>query len=168
MEAGPKDTMDERQTRFNGLFVQHYEEIYRYLSGMYPEQVEDLVQETFMTLLDRLEEVEESTVRAWLYRVAMNKGIDAVRSNKRRSLRHEHAHTLEATHTEGAEVQVLVRLALEKLEERQVQLLHLYSCGLSYEELACVLGVQKSSISQLLSRAKKAFEESYQRFSMSA
>lgn len=155
--------VDPRQAHFDALFRTYYQEIYRYVCGRDPANADDLVQETFLALYDNLDQIEPTTVRAWLYRVAGNKGVDVMRSSKRRQSRDEVAQSAASPSShEAAETQALVRLALEKLKPRDAQILELHSCGLSYSELADVLGVKPSSISQLLYRAKQAFALHYQ------
>lgn len=156
-QSGTKKLAPSQQI-FERLFRKHYEEIRRYVAGMYPEHAEDIVQDTFMKLLTNIDNVEEQSVRAWLYRVASNKGIDLTRANRSRAKRHEQSHTPQRTTQQTTEVQALVRLAMQRLAPKQAQLLHLYGAGLSYDEMADVMQVKKSSISQLLLRAKRAFE----------
>ena len=62
-----------------------------------------------------------------------------------------------------ADVQETVRAALASLDERQVQLLLLRQEGLSYRELATVLGVAPGSVGTLLARAEAAFERTYRK-----
>lgn len=158
--------MPTQKDHFDEWFQRYYQEIYRYLSGLYPTLAEDLVQETFLTLYHQRDTMKEESLRAWLYRVAMNKGIDAVRSSKSRQQRHQAAQEEQSGtvlhNPEHSETRTSVRMLLKKMEPRQAQLLYLYSCGLSHQELAEVMEVQKSSISQLLLRAKKAFATQYQ------
>lgn len=155
--------MDPKQAQFDMLFRKHYQEIYRYVSGQYPAMADDIAQDTFLTLYDHLEHIQPKAVRAWLYRVAINKGMDAVRSSTRRLRRHEKVQPSLEWKQNATETQVLVRLVLDKLKPRDAQLLQLHSCGLSYNELADVLEVKPGSISQLLARAKSAFSSHYKR-----
>jgi RNA polymerase sigma-70 factor (ECF subfamily) len=151
-----------KRAQFDVLFRKHYQEIFRYLSGQYPTMAEDLAQETFLALYDHLETVRPEATRAWLYRVAINKGADAMRSQQRRHRRHESAREAEqAIGVDTSETQVLVRLVLDKLKPREAQLLQLHSCGLSYGEMAEVLQLKPGSMSQLLFRAKQSFSLYY-------
>src|SRR5881392_3058128 len=49
------------------------------------EDAEDLLQETLLAAWRDLEQYEErASVRAWLYRIATNRSLDALRANRRR------------------------------------------------------------------------------------
>ncbi len=68
------------------LFERHHGEIYAYLCGMLrePAWAEDLAQETFLRVLQarrRLAEVRNH--RAWLYRVATNVALNALKRRRR-------------------------------------------------------------------------------------
>ena len=68
------------------LFERYHEEIYAYLCGMVHEQAwaEDLAQEAFLRVLQargRLAEVRNH--RAWLYRVATNVALNALKRRHR-------------------------------------------------------------------------------------
>jgi RNA polymerase sigma-70 factor (ECF subfamily) len=62
---------------------------------------------------------------------------------------------------EQAEQQDLARQVLAKMNERQAQLLTLRYSGLSYKEIAGILGLSPTSIGPLLVRAEREFEECY-------
>lgn len=157
------DVMD--QQRFNRLFVEHYQGIYRLLyrlSGGHQE-AEDLAQEVFLRLHDHYESIASDKVKAWLYQVASNLGLNAIRGRKRRSSwtrMFAREQEWEAPATDPAK-SLHVRHTLSELPERQAQLLMLYAAGLTRQEMADVLDVQPSSLGQLLLRAKKAFEWQY-------
>src|SRR2546429_1037501 len=56
---------------------------YRLLGSV--QDAEDLVQETLLAAWRGLEQFEErASVRAWLYRIATNRSLDALRASRRR------------------------------------------------------------------------------------
>lgn len=72
---------------FASLFDQHRRELrvhcYRMVGNL--DDAEDLVQETFMRAWRGRDSFEgRSTVRAWLYRIATNASLDAIKRSKRR------------------------------------------------------------------------------------
>ncbi|MCB9638649.1 MAG: sigma-70 family RNA polymerase sigma factor [Myxococcales bacterium] len=153
---------------FRALFVRYHDGLYRMLYQMVGarQEAEDLLQETFVRLHDHQEEVEPEKAKAWLYQVATRLGLNAMRDTKRRNRWHQEAtqqaESVGATITKGDPATTMaVRDALNQLPERQTELLLMYAAGLNHEELADALGVQKSSLSQLLFRSKKAFEQIY-------
>ncbi len=107
---------------------------------------------------------------AWVYRVATNAGLDAIRSNARRRRREQEAgaESLRATATGGALDELLrqercarVQTVLATLKPREAQLLLLRANGLAYRELAQTLGIQPSSVGTLLARAEAEFERKF-------
>jgi RNA polymerase sigma-70 factor (ECF subfamily) len=55
-----------------------------------------------------------------------------------------------------------VRATIERLGERDRQLLLLRAEGYGYRELAAALGLNEASVGTLLARAKRAFREAYE------
>jgi RNA polymerase sigma factor (sigma-70 family) len=106
----------------------------------------------------------------WLYRVATNAGLDALRRNARRR-QHEQAAHVESLRSAEAncalerilseERRARVQAVLAEMKPRDAQLLLLRADGLAYRELADSLGVQASSIGTLLARAEAEFERKF-------
>jgi RNA polymerase sigma-70 factor (ECF subfamily) len=63
---------------------------------------------------------------------------------------------------EGVDETGRVRAAIDRLAERDRQLLLLRAEGYGYRELAAALGLNESSVGTLLARAKRAFREAYE------
>jgi RNA polymerase sigma-70 factor, ECF subfamily len=104
-------------------------------------------------------------MEGWLYRAAVRKGLDELRTRTRRT---RYEAQLEVGRLPGpeeihaaAEEQERVRLVLAVLNSRQAELLLLRSHGLSYDELAAALNLNVASIGTLLSRAQRAFRKEY-------
>jgi RNA polymerase sigma-70 factor (ECF subfamily) len=129
-------------------------------------EAEDLVQEVFLRLYRRRVQHGDN-VAGWLYRVATNLGYNALRAEQRRA-RHENLAGRAAQppptpedEAESRETQRLVRAALARLKSREAKLLVLKEMGLSYHELADIIGVAPGSVGTLLARAQRAFLEAY-------
>ncbi|MBN1889770.1 MAG: sigma-70 family RNA polymerase sigma factor [Thermoflexales bacterium] len=163
---------DARQTEpFDTLFGQHYAVIYAVLFRLTGEraEAEDLAQETFLRLYDALRDSQRiDNVGGWLYRVATRLGYNALRAARRRAGYEQAAAEPEQARTPDpaeelahAEQRRLVRTALAQLPPQQAQLLVLRHSGLSYKELAGVLGVAPASVGTLLARAEQAFGACY-------
>ena len=93
-------------------------------------------------------------------------GLNELRSGRRR-LRYEalteappDALTPEEVHA-AAEERDQVRQTLAVLRERQAELLILRASGLSYDELAAALGLNRASVGTLIARAQQAFRKEY-------
>jgi RNA polymerase sigma-70 factor (ECF subfamily) len=157
------------EAAFEMLFVRYYGRVYRVLYRLIGtrEGAEDLAQETFMALYDHPPRLAAGTsLAAWLCRVALNRGYNALRTERRAWQRIERtASTAPQSdpHTEAlrAEERARVVLVLGQLPERQGKLLVLRHAGLSYAEIAEALEVAPGSIGTLLVRAERAFVTAY-------
>lgn len=164
------------EASFEALFYRHYDRVYGLLYRLVGSraEAEDLLQEAFLKLhrhalaMSKNPFKKEQNISAWLYRVAMNLGYDALRSRSRRQKRD----TLLVPDPQGApgaekvvekrEEQATVRAALARLSQRQTQLLLLRQMDFSYAECAAVCQVAPGSVGTLLSRAARDFRQAYE------
>ena len=158
---------------FDQLFLAHYAQIAAILCRVVGDwgRAEELANEVFLKLYRRpLSKISSGNVGGWLYRTAMNLGIDALRSSARRK-RYElaaaqdglrgYAQETPFDKLERSENEQRVRAVLADLKPEQAQLLVLRASGHSYGELAHVFGVEPGAIGTRLLRAEAAFEKKY-------
>lgn len=153
---------------FQSTFYEYYARVYAVLYrlvGNAPE-AEDLSIETFWRLWLQ-PPARADNLGGWLYRVAVRLGYNALRASRRRT-QYEQAAMPEGTNAadpveaaERADECTRVRSTLARMSERDAQLLVLRYSGLSYKEIASVLGVSPNSIGTLLTRAEEEFEKKY-------
>ncbi|MCL5961629.1 MAG: sigma-70 family RNA polymerase sigma factor [Chloroflexi bacterium] len=167
------------ETAFESAYRRHYSRILTIASrfAAVDSEAEELTQEAFLRLYDapvlRQAEVE---VRAWLVRVVTNLGLNAARGRRREKARMNRLGNLELANTMAgaadsdpikvivrAEEQRLVRELLRQLPPRARAGLVLRHSGLSYAEIARVIGVAPGSVGTLLARAELAFMERWKR-----
>jgi RNA polymerase sigma-70 factor, ECF subfamily len=158
---------------FEALFREHYPRIVGLLARLTGDraQAEEIAADTFSKLARRSALLaSREDVTAWIYRVAANAGLDAVRANARRRRKEEAAsrERLRADDTAGAldlllleERGARVRSVLAALKPRDAQILLLRSSGMPYREIALALGVAPSSVGTLLARAEREFERRF-------
>lgn len=158
---------------FESQFKEYWAYVYRILIRLVgdPAEAEDLALETFLRLHQRSRIKEDGfQLGGWLYRVATNLGLRSIRSFKRREryeieagrfALEESPEMRPAELHAQAEEQELARQALAKMNERRSQLLVLRYSGMSYKEIADILGLSPTSIGPLLVRAEREFEEYY-------
>ena len=156
---------------FDALFREHYPRVVAMLARLTGDrgQAEEIASDAFCKLSARQTDREERHT-PWLYRVATNAGLDALRRNARRR-QHEHAAHVESLRSTTAnctlerilseERRARVQAVLAEMKPRDAQLLVLRADGLAYRELAESLGVQASSIGTLLARAEAEFERKF-------
>jgi len=156
---------------FERLFRRYYHPVYRVVYRMLGDDdtANDVTQETFLTLYTHPPQLhtDGEEIRAWLYRVALNRGYNALRSKRRAQARlpavYESVYAAEeAVDPElaalRAENRVQVRAVLATLPERQAKLLLLRQEDLKYSEIAEILEIAPGSVGTLLVRAERAFQ----------
>jgi RNA polymerase sigma-70 factor (ECF subfamily) len=170
-QAAQANPTAEFETLFQEQWTRVYGVIYRIVGDR--DEAEDLALEAFLKLhqkIERAKQIEAPLMGGWLYRVATNLGLNALRSRKRREQYELEAgrSTLEASHPENPSMQVeraeerqKVRGVLAKMKSRSAKILVLRHSGLSYAEIANAIGVSPNSVGKLLSRAEKDFERRY-------
>jgi RNA polymerase sigma-70 factor (ECF subfamily) len=161
---------------FEALFQQHWERLCRVLysiSGDWAE-AEDLALETFVQL-HRRPPADTERLGGWLYRVATNKALNALRARKRRQRYESQAGDLvfesdapedPETMIEQSQERQRVRAALGAIKPRAAQMLLLRHSGMSYAEIAAALDVSPASVGALLARAEVEFERAYHKLTM--
>jgi RNA polymerase sigma factor (sigma-70 family) len=156
---------------FVELFNEHFPRLYRYLDRLTgePELADDLAQEAFVRLYHRGSPPESPG--AWLVTVATNlfRNARASRARRLRLLTAARGRELlsdpppsPADAAEEAESRRRVRAAVDRMPERERQMLLLRAEGYSYREIAAALGLNEASVGTLLARAKRAFRDRYE------
>ena len=155
---------------FSELFEREFPRLFRYLDRLSgePDLAADLAQEAFVRLNDRREMPDHPPL--WLITVALNlfRNVKTTRSRRRRLFT---ATQVDATladpspdpaeTVQAEETRAQVRRAIDRLDDRDRQLLLLRAEGYSYRDMATVLGLNENSVGTLLARAKRAFREAY-------
>jgi RNA polymerase sigma-70 factor (ECF subfamily) len=174
-EANRAKETEGAESAFEAAFREHWPRLVATLYRLVGEsdEAEDLALETFWRLhLNPPSLAHQDSLRGWLYRVATNLGLNALRARKRRQSYEAQAGHLDiqanapgdpADEVERAHEGSRVRLVLAQMKPRSAQLLVLRHSGFSYAEIAAALGVAPGSVGVLLARAEKEFEERYKR-----
>ena len=164
-----ESALADREKGFEQLYQDHHRSIYSYLCRLVgdPKQAEDLTQDTFIKAHRALGRLPtNANVRAWLYRIATNTGLDWLRRRRLISWfplfeRDNHPAT-QVSFAETSLESISVQQALEQLPARYRVPLVLYACqGLSTREIAEILQCSRSSVKTKLYRARKRFRQLY-------
>jgi RNA polymerase sigma-70 factor (ECF subfamily) len=171
-----------------GTLVRRYErELYGYLRRYVGDDdlADDVFQNTFVAVFTKIKQYEPGRpARPWLYTIATNQAIDAMRRRARRKEGKnvplladddrsdesagslfdllEHAGPDPGEVVEGAELRQLVRAAVDALPDllRQVVILT-YFQGLKYQDEADVLGVPLGTVKSRLHAALAKLTENW-------
>jgi RNA polymerase sigma-70 factor, ECF subfamily len=143
--------------------------LYSYLicSGVRPHEAEDVIQETFLRLHEQLCQGARITgVRPWLFRVAHNLSVSFHRAGRRLVHPEQEANEKpnawigQADKRPNPEDLFLQKESLQRLEkglasltQQQSQCVLLRGEGLKYREIASIMGIGVSSVSELIQRA---------------
>jgi RNA polymerase sigma-70 factor (ECF subfamily) len=156
---------------FEIIFVEQWSRVYSVIFRLVGDkaEAEDLALETFWKLY-RNPPSKRDNLNGWLYRVAVNQGLNALRARYRRNRYEEqavtqsledHASTHPEVELERAEQRREVQAVLARMKPRSAKLLVLRQSGLSYKALADAVKVRPSSVGKLLARAEDEFERIY-------
>ena len=136
-------------------------------------RAEELAADVLYRLLSRPELLRSGeNIEGWMYRTAMNLGLDHIKMQSRR-LRYERAASVEAIRTAApaspldsyirGERQRQVRTVLALLKPRDAQFLMLRHMDCSYQEIAHTMNIAPESVGALLARALARFEKHFRK-----
>ena len=158
---------DERA--WQAWYNETFDDLYAYVlwrSGGHRDRADEIVQETWLTAIRHVRRFDprKGSFRDWLRGIAANVLRHDLRQQRRRFQR-EHAAERCATVESGCEDrqrQERIATTLDSLPERQEAVLRAkYLDGLSVAEIVVEWNDSPKSIESLLSRARRAFRELY-------
>ena len=172
IDQSPEACEPSWERAFEELFLANYGPLVNTLIRIVGDrgQAEELSAEAFCRLYkQRPDRRGQQNHAGWVYRVAMHLALDALRSNVRRLHRETEAERATSSAKVSDALQDLlaeeqrarVRSVLARLKPAQAQILILGSDGLSYREIAVMLGLKTDSIYTLVCRARARFEQEY-------
>ncbi len=158
----------ERRALFRRIFLAHYGHISAYVGRrLAPEDVEDVVEETFLVAWRRLEDIPgEDVALPWLYGIARRVVAQSLRSGRRRGrllarlggLRQGDAAV--SPEIERVDDRELILRALARLRPDDQELLRLAEWeDLPVADLARIFGCSTNAVTIRLHRAHKRFAE---------
>ena len=149
---------------FHGLVDRHAQRMYRLaisLTGN-PADAEDVLQETFAGAYKSLSGFEgRASVKTWLTRILFTQAARWRRDRAGRTMGSiDSAEPMVASSSIGVEIRIDLQAALQQLspEHREVLMLREFE-GMTYEEMAEVLGLPRGTIESRLNRARNALRE---------
>jgi RNA polymerase sigma factor (sigma-70 family) len=165
---------DRDRAAFAELFDYFAPRIKSYLQrlGMASPQAEELMQEVMIALWHKagLFDPSKSSLATWLFRVARNRRIDALRRDRSGLIDptdpalHPTAPASPNETMDAEQRDARVRLAMESLPQEQIELIRMaFFIGLSHSQIAeqtgLPLGTVKSRIRLAFGRLRKALDE---------
>jgi RNA polymerase sigma-70 factor, ECF subfamily len=164
--------------KFSAVFEDYHLQICRYLCRLVNDQelAEDLAQDTFLNAYRSLRaSPSPNNMRAWLYRIATNSAMSALRRRRVVTWIRMDFHPMgefDATQPDCASMvgeRDLVTRALNSLKRTDAAWLILhFQHGVGYQELSEIFGVSIPAARMKLSRIRCAFREAYLNLSQEA
>lgn len=141
---------------FEVLVRAYQEPIWRFLHGMVSDAAlaEDLTQETFLRAFDRLATFRfEAKLSTWLFQIARNRAVDALRVRERRDRLPSRLGPLDTP--PGAELRVELEAALAALSGKlRETLLVVEVMGFTCREAADILRIPEGTVKSRLFHAR--------------
>lgn len=156
--AGDAEAFDELVDRYSSRIFAH---LFRLVRSR--EEAEDLTQEAFLRAYRHLDQLDTSrSFRNWLYKIATNLGLNALRSRQRRGFPVPLDENVASVQEEGQpqverdEVAERVGAAVDRLPAQAQTLIHLhYHEGMTIREAAEILDMREGAAKVALCRARK-------------
>ncbi len=136
------------------IYIEYGEEIFRFLRRMVGsvEDAEDILEETFITLLGT-EEVSEKTLRQFLYKIAYSRAVDFLRKKKREK---DFFDGYEYFQKEEKFDPLEIEEALLCLNEKErVAILLFFEDGYRYKEISKIMDISIGTVKTLIHRGKE-------------
>ena len=158
------DVTGDAEDRLRRLFTAYAPAVANYLARRIEGSLDldDLVDETFVIVWRRLDQVPSDFEFPWIIGVARNVAHNARRAHQRRAHYERQAqlqgHRADTTPEDEVVTDLTGRAALDQLSRSDRELLRLHAWeGLEPREIAVVLGITANAAATRLSRAKKRF-----------
>jgi RNA polymerase sigma factor (sigma-70 family) len=172
METGGRVAAINDSARFTSIFDRHYREVLAYCARRSARsEAEDTTAEVFAVAWRRIDEIDEETVRPWLYGVARGVMNNRLRSLQRRGRLTTKIASMAPPTSINPDVVVIRRaqdaevvgvLKLLKESDQEVLMLAAWE-ELTAPEIAVALGISTSAAEQRLHRAKRRFAKMLER-----
>lgn len=184
--SGDATTVSESEAEelLSAVFTRYSSALHSYAYRLLgnAEDADDVTQEVFIRVHDRVAQLRDITrLRPWLYRIATNLCMDQLRrrSRVRRILgiavnidptgqemddagQHEIAYPTSTAGIDGVAERDHISGALRKMPPKYATCLVLHSAqGLTYREIAEILGITTGAAAVRLARARDMFERCY-------
>jgi RNA polymerase sigma-70 factor (ECF subfamily) len=164
-----REVLNGKTERFRELVTRYQNMVagIAWRSGCRREDVEDVVSEVLLKVYRNLHQYRpDHAFSTWLYKLTANHVVDRSRRMKRERLRSEMPEQVVDTAPraedamEADERHALVRQALEHIDERYREVMHLvYVEGLKVEETARILGTPEGTVKTRLMRGREALKK---------
>lgn len=144
---------------FEELVRAYQAHVWRFLRQLLGDPVlaEDITQEVFVKVYRKLRSFRHrSKFSTWIFQIARNAGIDAIRARQRRDRLAEEAEATVRTTSAGGELRVEIEAALQSLAPKLREAFVLVEAlGLTYRETGKALGIPEGTAKSRVFNARE-------------
>lgn len=154
--------MMKKENVLSSYLVNLGEEVFQLLlvKGAKKEDAEDIIQNTYYKVYMLLDDLTESNLRPWFFRVSLNQYIDLKRKKELQNIHLTEEIYSKLQHSDREFDTILNKDAilylLKDIKKEYKEIFFLkYYYDFSYEEIALILDIRVDSVKQKLYRARK-------------
>lgn len=144
-------------TEYNKCVDEHSNGVYRFILKNLRDDdaAKDIVQDAFEKMWLKVNDVEASKAKSYLFTTAYHNMIDVIRRNKFSTIVEEHHFNINTSSNSYSDLKEILDEALAKLPEVQksVVLLRDYE-GYTYEEIGQITGLSEAQVKVYIYRAR--------------
>ena len=147
---------------YNRCVDMHSDGVYRFALKHLRDRdtAKDVVQESFARLWTKLEEVDASKAKSYLFTTAHHTMVDTVRKEQRSTRMEEHHDDLRSTSQSNPDLKAILDSALATLPDVQRSVVLLRDLeGYAYEEIAEITGLNLPQVKVYIYRGRTALKE---------
>lgn len=145
-------------SEYNNCVDLFSDSIYRYILKQIgdKDKADDIVQEAFIKLWNKVSTVNYEKAKSYLYTTAYHCLVDHVRADKRADTLREHQNGTDVSFNEFSDLKEIITEAVDKLPaiQKSVILLRDYE-GYSYKEIGEIMNLSESQVKVYIFRARK-------------
>ena len=146
---------------YNACVDQHADALFRFVVKNIKDRdaARDVVQDTFEKMWLKVDKVEVTKAKSYLFTTGYHTMIDKIRKEQRTGLLEDHHEELVKTENHYSDIKKVLDKALGTLNEiqRSVVMLRDYE-GYSYEEIGEITGLNESQVKVYIYRARLALK----------
>jgi len=147
---------------YNNCVKTHADAVFRFILKQIKDRdaAKDIVQDAFEKMWKKLDSIDASKAKSYLFTVAYNQMIDHIRKNKRIQLKEEFKDETKIGYQTNSNTKEVLMNALTRLNETQKSLIMLKDYeGYNYEEIGKIMSLNESQVKVYLHRARLALRD---------
>jgi len=123
-------------------------------------QAQDLTQDTFISVWENISYFQGKGLKSWILTIAKNKSLNALRKSKREVFSDfQEENVADRYELDGVETRILLRAALDRLDDESRQIVLMKNAGLKTKEIAALMEMPRGTVSWKYAEALKTLRK---------